>query len=434
MKLGASDKFFYYVLSGRSTIDIICDMYFKQEFDLSVMKKCADEALEYIPEFNRKINVNNGKLEASEGSGNVAFLPYDSKRIVHFGSDETNGLLFYFSYKDKFLKYSGFHGVSDGAGTVSYIKTVLYLYMQKIGMDISAEDLAYYTKNIRTIKPNPMMLDNDIFYMPYEKYGDSSVNPIFKASNLNAFSIPEKPYDNSCKYTHICKAKISLEKFNESRKKSGVSLLPYVSDIVSMAIHKHFDKGNSPIILMSGVDQRPMLKADTFVNCSDSIFLSMTNDMFKEDEKTRCFQIKQNMKEQLEADLHIKLAGDRAELVESFEADPNGVVAIADKLANIPSADNFNPMTMVITNMADITMGNAVDDLFEDFLIYDAARANYAIFCSFGDYMHLIVGNQNDSSKIIESIVSELGDRGLDAEIYSDEHYYSDVFDFDLID
>ena len=201
-----------------------------------------------------------------------------------------------------------------------------------------------------------------------------------------------------------------------------------------MAIHKHFDKGNSPIILMSGVDQRPMLKADTFVNCSDSIFLSMTNDMFKEDEKTRCFQIKQNMKEQLEADLHIKLAGDRAELVESFEADPNGVVAIADKLANIPSADNFNPMTMVITNMADITMGNAVDDLFEDFLIYDAARANYAIFCSFGDYMHLIVGNQNDSSKIIESIVSELGDRGLDAEIYSDEHYYSDVFDFDLID
>ncbi len=63
------------------------------------------------------------------------------------------------------------------------------------------------------------------------------------------------------------------------------------------------------------------------------------------------------------------------------------MVAIADKLANIPSADNFNPMTMVITNMADITMGNAVDDLFEDFLIYDAARANYAIFCSFGDYM-----------------------------------------------
>ena len=48
--------------------------------------------------------------------------------------------------------------------------------------------------------------------------------------------------------------------------------------------------------------------------------------------------------------------------------------------------------------------------------------------------MHLIVGNQNDSSKIIESIVSELCDRGLDAEIYSDEHYYSDVFDFDLID
>ena len=79
-------------------------------------------------------------------------------------------------------------------------------------------------------------------------------------------------------------------------------------------------------------------------------------------------------------------------------------------------------------------MGNAVDDLFEDFLIYDAARANYAIFCSFGDYMHLIVGNQNDSSKIIESIVSELSERGVDAEIYSDEHYYADVFDFDLID
>ncbi|MBQ3773314.1 MAG: hypothetical protein II833_02895 [Pseudobutyrivibrio sp.] len=434
MKLGASDKFFYYVLSGRSTIDIICDMHFKEEFDLSVMKECADEALEYIPEFNKRINVNNGKLEASVGSGDVAFLPYDSKRIIHFGSEETNGLLFYFSYKDKFLKYSGFHGVSDGAGTVSYIKTVLYLYMQKIGMDISDEDLAYYTKNIRTAKPTASYLKDDDIYMPYEKYGDASVNPIFKSKDLSAFSIPEVPYDNSCKYTHICKAKISLKQFNESRAKSGVSLLPYVSDIVSMAIHRHFDNGSAPIILMSGVDQRPMLKADTYVNCSDSIFLSISDDVFKEDEKTRCLHIKKNMKEQLESAFHVKLAGDRAELVESFEADPSGVVAIADKLANIPSADNFNPMTMVITNMADITMGNVVDDLFEDFLIYDSARANYAIFCSFGDYMHLIVGNQNDSSKIIESIVSELRERGLEAEIYSDEHYYSDVFDFDLID
>ncbi len=431
MKLGASDKFFYYVLSGRSSIDIVCDMTFKQLIDLPALQQSADEALGIIPEFNKTIVVKNGKLEAVNGSGNVAVLELDDKRVVHFGSNEINGLLFYFSYKDRFLKFSAFHGLADAAGLLAYVKTVLYLYMKKTGVNFDIND-DYFAKNFRFQKPS--LDENDELYMPYEISGNPDVIPKYNDENENAFSIPEDSYDIKCKYIHLCKARLSLQKIIDAKNRDEVSLLPYLTDVVTSAIAKNFDCGDSPVVLMSGVDQRPMFGMNTFVNCSDSIFLPVTSEMRNLPEQERCKKIKDSMIKQLEKNLHIKLAGERVKLVQDFEANPLGVVGIADNLANLPSEDNFTPMTMVISNIGDMTLGDGLINLLDDFMLYNSARANYVVFNYFGDHMNMIVGNQNDSAKIIQSIVAEFNKRGIDARIVTDEHYYGDVFQFDFIE
>lgn len=431
MKLGASDKFFYYVLSGRSSIDIVCDMTFKQLIDLPALQQSADEALGIIPEFNKTIVVKNGKLEALNGSGKVALLELDEKRVVHFGSKETNGLLFYFSYKENKLKFSAFHGLSDAAGLLAYVKTVLYLYMNKTGVNFDIND-DFFAKNFRFQKPS--LDENDELYMPYEISGNPDVIPKNNDENENAFSIPEDSYDIKCNYIHLCKARISLQKIIDAKNRDEVSLLPYLTDVVTSAIAKNFDCGDSPVVLMSGVDQRPMFGMNTFVNCSDSIFLPVTSEMRNLPEQERCKKIKESMIKQLEKDLHIKLAGERVKLVQDFEANPLGVVGIANNLANLPSEDNFTPMTMVISNIGDMTLGNGLINLLDDIMLYNSARANYVVFNYFGDHMNMIVGNQNDSSKIIDSILAEFNKRGIDAKILTDEHYYGDVFQFDFIE
>jgi hypothetical protein len=81
-----------------------------------------------------------------------------------------------------------------------------------------------------------------------------------------------------------------------------------------------------------------------------------------------------------------------------------------------------------------MTLGDGLINLLDDFMLYNSARANYVVFNYFGDHMNMIVGNQNDSAKIIQSIVAEFNKRGIDARIVTDEHYYGDVFQFDFIE
>ena len=137
MKMGASDRFFYYTLTGRSTINERISLKFREDIDLSAMKEAADEALELIPEFNKSIVIRNGRPEAVQGSGDVAFIPYRENVSAALGSDETNGLLFYFSCKGKELTYSVFHGLTDAYGMKYYIRTMLYLYIKKKGLEIT---------------------------------------------------------------------------------------------------------------------------------------------------------------------------------------------------------------------------------------------------------------------------------------------------------
>ena len=43
IKMGASDRFFYYTMTGRSTLNERVAITFKEEFDLKIMKEAADD-------------------------------------------------------------------------------------------------------------------------------------------------------------------------------------------------------------------------------------------------------------------------------------------------------------------------------------------------------------------------------------------------------
>ena len=297
-------------------------------------------------------------------------------------------------------------------------------------MPVNTSD-TLFAKNFRMEKTSLDKLTGDEWFMPYEISGEDKATSQHNDDKKNVFGIPEEQYDINCQYIHLCKARIDLNKIMEAKEKSDVSLLPYLTDVVSSAIAKNFNCGDSAVVIMSGVDQRPILNINTFVNCSDSIFLPVTGEMRRLAERDRCKMIKASMKEQLDSSFHRKLAKERVDLVKDFEANPLGVVSIAEGLANMPSEDNFTPVTMVLSNIGDMTLGDSLDQLLDDFMLYNSAKANFVVFNYFGDYMNMIVGNQNDSSKLADSIVSEFRGRGIEAELSSEEHYYGDVFKFD---
>ena len=91
-------------------------------------------------------------------------------------------------------------------------------------------------------------------------------------------------------------------------------------------------------------------------------------------------------------------------------------------------------MTFVLSNIGDISLGMPLDYIVDDFILYNSARACFVVFSYFGDRMSMAVGNQSDSSDLIKAIVNEFHQRGIEAEITSEEKYFGDVFQFDLIE
>lgn len=433
MKMGASDRFFYYVFTGNSTLAPRVTMTFREPFDLSAMKAAADEALGYVPEFNKCIVLSDGKPEAAEGSADVRFLPYEKDKVVYLGSDETNGLLFYFAYTDKKLIFSVYHGLTDAYGFTVYLRTMMYLYAKMKGMVFTPEEEAAFAPLIRTKKGLPENADTDDLFMPYEKHGSADAKPSYIYKNPGAFAITETRYDKNSGYSHLCHIPLSFRALNDLRERAEASMLAVITDIVASSIRDAFKSGDKTVVIMSAVDQRRCLGSASLVNCSDSIFFSYPAELAEKSEKERCAELKAEMKRQLAAENHIKMAGDKVLAVKAFEDDPADAAQIARRLDSIPPTDNFNPMTCISTVTGSLTMG-AADRLLEDAEVSMSENACCSILVSwFGDKMHITTANLSDSSDFAEGIVKELEKRGINAGPITEQREYYDIFSYDKI-
>ena len=433
MPMGASDRFFFYALTGRSTIDEIEELTFKKPFDLDVMKDSAADALKCVPEFNKRIVLRNGRPEAVTGSGDIAFIPEEENKFVHLGSGETNGLLFYFRYTDKRLVFSAFHGLTDGTGMSKFVRTVIHFYMKRKGFEFTPAEEAEMTKGLRITEGIPPDADPDDVFTPYEKWGDPDAGPEWHYENPGAFAIPEDAYPEECDHIHLCRVEASLPQLKAARDKAGVSYLPYLTDAVSTAVSKTYSGGDKPIVSMSGIDQRPNLGSGTMVNCSDSIFFPFTSELRKKDMKERCAGLKEIMKRQFENALHKKMAAEKVMTVRELEKDPAGAAAVAKRMELLPSGDNFTPMTYVLTFIGDLSMGKAADRLLDDIRIYNTARACFVIISFYGDKLHITVGNRSDSNDFANGIIKELRERGINAALANDSRFYGDKFGYETI-
>ena len=432
MKMGASDRFFFYALTGRSTLNPRLELTFREDFDLAAMKEAADEALGYIPEFNKHIVVRNGRPEAVVGSGDTAFIPDAQNRNIAFGTAETNGLLFYFGYSGKILTLSVFHGLTDGAGMTAFMRTVMYLYIRKKGIALTAEEEAEMTAAIRTEKGIPAGADEDDLFTPYEKHGDPAAETQWSYTNPGAFAIPETPYSSDCAFAHVCRIVLPLAEVKAEQQKLGTSMLPMLTDIVSAAVAKTFGSGDRPLVVMSAIDQRRCFGSKTLVNCSDSLFFTYDAELAEKDVRERCAELKAAMKQQLDPGNHKKMAGMKVLTVREFEKDPAGVAEFARRLADMPPADNFNPMTCVLTVIGEMSLGRAADRLLEGLDSYMVSRgACFAGVSAFGGKMLITAVNQSDSRDFAEGITAELNKRGLHAELISDSRMNIDGFTYD---
>ena len=409
--LGASNKFFYYTMSEGATFNIRISLTVPG-LQIIALQEAMAEALKYYPELAVKIMVKENKLISVHNDNGVIFTPRDGK-IRHLGTKDTNGYLFYVSYEEDNFTFSYYHGLTDVAGVMEFMRCVMYLYAQRTGFAMSSDEIDEIKSTIRLSEADFGKGDLQDLLDPYNAHKDINAIPEFTLESEAAYDIPATTYPADAKYVHECMINIKTSEMISKAKELGTSVMALLNDICSLAIRKEFEPKDKPVTAMVPVNLRPLCDSHTIVNCSDGVLLSVHDEDEKTDIKDRCAKWKELMKKQMSEACIRNLMASKAGAVESFE---NGGVPFAQlaKEMTKPAPEGGNsPFSYALSYPGRLTLLTGLDRMILDYEVKGLVKANAVIVCSFKDDMHLQVLCQTDDTRLADCIKNALCDYGI---------------------
>ena len=421
LKIGASNKFFYYALGGHNTFNIRFRLSIPN-LELDKLKESFNEALRRYPELGVQVCIKDNKLVSKINDNDVVFRKYGSPSVC-FGTDDTNGFMLYVLYGTDEIVISYYHGLTDAAGMKEFARCVMYLYSQKIGFELSPEELKELLSSIREASPAEYTED---LLDPYTKYGDSEAVPEYVFENQGAYKLPLKEDYDDEKICYSAEISFDFAPVLNEIKELGVSVTPFMLDMVVRGIFSGFAVGDETVITMLPVDMRKAFGSKNVVNFSDSVFLSFTSDNMKLPIDKRCARIKDMIKKQSSVDSFAKLMGDKADTVKSFEESSLPLTEVQSQI-NAPPQDDFNPLTVVTTYLGNMTLMSGLDRLVTDMDMYASAWGNAILVSVCKNEVRLQIMTTSKENSIAEAVYNSLVKDGFNPKMEPNKRIYRDL-------
>ena len=418
VRIGVSSEYFYQRNVDDATFSIQMEFKLKKAIDIRSLKTATSRAIELYPELCFRPVLKDGKVVAEPNDKEVCV--YDNRDVSRcFGSDETNGYLFYFSHDDRTLVLHFYHGMTDIKGIMAFLRTVFYYYNDCL--DGLPKDDPFFS-TCRIDKDNLSGLDEDDMYDPYRKYADmSSVSPVVLPGP--AFQIPEVPDDSTEHYSHKYRISLSTSEYLKKTKEIGASFATLFHILVCDATDRAYGIGDDLFIGMLPADMRSYFGSDTYVNFSDSIMLPQTAEDRKHDISTRSGKIKDHIHGCLNTEYFSALLADKVRSVESFVPTPDAV-----KPKKI-----VTPFTLGISVPGRIELGGGLDEMIEDFYIPSSSRVPIVSETSFMDHMTFYINMKNDNNTLPLAFKDELESYGLSCKLFDEGKIYTDIVCMDKL-
>ena len=428
-KLGASDKFFYYVDSGPGmTMDIKLNFSFNDDINFIALEESFGEAMKFFPEFAVRPVIKNGDLFYSENDNAPSFIKITSDDFtVNFGSNETNGYLLCFMYKEsdrKNITLSFFHGLSDVVGFYKFVKTMLYLYAVKINPEtekLSAEDLA--ASGIRLSVPenwnSPENLD------PYNFCGDEKIEPSFTPDLSNVFPLPVKLYDVDDKKDKCFKITLKLSGYLKKTKELHTSFSAYFLYLMAQAVKRAYNTEDKNIIFGLPVNLRAVYNTDCAANFSDNVILTFYPDDFNLSAEALCSKIKASINSQRKPENYSKALFMKAKQVEEF--DKNGDIIKKSCELTSKQPDVTKIVTFGVTYIGKLDLPENIKFLVNDISFDMPFGVSFFLVYTFGDLMTVGTYQRFDDPEYTKAFYETLHENGLNPRFEDKGYSYKNI-------
>ena len=413
-ELGYSNKMMFYRGVGHSTtFSNRMSFTLTRPINLEHLKLAAKKTFEAYPNFAFRPVIKDNKVWKIDNSDKeIAF--FDDPDVRHYyGTDDTNGYLFYFLINsEKTFSVLFFHGMTDFKGSWPIWKTLLYHYAKLEGFDVQPdEDVRLHASSEAEGLVNPYAILADASRQPSWK---------FKAEKLFHMSPEvEDIYPEERDQMHSYEIMLNLKQFIAKTKELGVSFVPLLVTCTTLAVYDTYKPEDSTIIAKIPVDLRHLYNIWTDENCSESFILPITPELRVKSLPEICKTLAGFMKEQLHKENYGSVVARKVNTVKGFEDGTKSIEELESENSNAHSNGGSNPDTYVITYPGRVTLRPEYYQLVERVAMEPHATTDgFYIFVGANEEdITFRLTQRFDSDRLAKSISRRFSEAGIDNHI-----------------
>lgn len=320
-------------------------------------------------------------------------------------------LLFRLSYYKKRINLEIFHALSDGAGAIWFMETLIYHYMTinykgKLGDQIP--ELEYGASISQKM--------DDSFGKNYLPASEKTNNK--RVKYRRAYKIRGKKIDEN--RMKIIEGAMSVKRLLELSKEYGSSLTVFLTSLLLYSIYLDMPikKRKKPVVLSVPINLRGYYNSSTARNFFTTMNISYDFNKRSDEFEDIIAYVDKEFKENLtKENISLKLAR-----FMSLESNPLARViplSLKDLFMKIGDKINDSKLSSSISNVGKINAHREYEDYIKQFSLSVSARAPKITFCSYLDRMLITFTSPYEETDIQRIFFQFLASKDIEVEITS---------------
>lgn len=427
--IGAGNLAFFTVGSGDPCFSFAYTVTLKKPVDPEIYLQALKKTLARY--WNYRLRP---MIEHADGRADLYFVNntdepkvfYDEGQRFNLGTEATAHYLFVALYKDNTITIRAFHGIVDGRGGLSFIKTLTYYYLAlSEGTQIEHDD----------VLTDEIPEDDTERVCEYETFGDKDADPFYMPELDNIYVADEDrtpmAQGRTVRYNVRCDLKSLLEK----TKKLRVTVTPWLNTILGRAVYAVYDiEKDMKVVGTCPVDGRAMYNVHSLTAFGTTIKL-LYDRRFNELSFDAAVKMERALME-----LQLTKANFEKEFFETEqstnllikEAPTPVMFAVPQFLELLNSAHAKS--TYTITNIGPLTFNADMQRYVESIRVSTVCRTPEIVFAitSCGNELNILVSQFFERSALADKVAELLTEQGVDAEVSRLPDFYTDKLMYDF--
>ena len=421
MEFIPNNKLFFYLSAGAKAAVIEYIYTLTVPVNPDILRLAVKDAVTAFPLSQLKPVISqDGKLSAVLSNVTADDMPvyqYDGSP-VRLGTEDTNGYLFRVCWSDNRIILIASHGIGDGRGIHSFLQTIVYYYLTRLGQKIDTEGLIYTMEDLS----DPSITDSlnekakDFCHFDNENHETDDDSPSINADDI--FYPPEQKIYLKTPKTRLFEIILDNNKFTETAKAFGGTPLTFVHALAAETMYAFYKITDKFIVANVPVDLRGALGSRSQSNFTFNINLNISSDDLRLDMNTLMKTLRSRLKKTTEPGSMLKGIASSDAYYAYFDqislADDSMLKAFSDYVINLPPS-----RTYLLTNIGRFNLPKDMMPLVSDIEILFPVVESTPVFTmiTYKDKASLIIGQNYEDEGFIEALRNTFAQYGIETEL-----------------